>query len=722
MPFDFSIALKGNVLLFVLMAVSGVGLVIVYYKFTIPPLPPRLKFLLIVLRSLAIIIILSLFYEPTARITHYKQQPPVVALLVDNSQSMTVSEPSGTYAAMLESWVKNNPILNLGSDARVLYNTFASTPDTFTYTLPRQLKFNGESTDLSMVMIQLKKRLVTDNIQAAVLLTDGNYNVGRNPLYDAEELGIPLFTVGVGDTTQQKDVLVERVLTNAIAYVNTRVPVDILIKSSGYRDQTVEVTISKGTNVLDRSIVRLAEGTLTYPVRLSIVPESEGVHKHTVRVSHLEGELTEKNNAQSLFIKVLKDKVRVVIFAGAPHPDVSTVKQIFAEDERMTVRAFVQKAVNEFYEGGYSRSTIDSSDCIVLINFPTRHTSSAVLKDIVDAIERTKKPLLFIQGKSVDLSKVKDFEHVLPFSSATISGDEIAVFPSVSDQKKHHPLINLEGEVTAETWQQLPPIVKSQTVFRAKPEAEVLATVKIQNVILPEPLVAIRNINRQKSFAITGYNVWQWRLMAQGNPQTGKFLSLLLTNAVRWLTTLEEGKNVRIVPTKEMFTSVEPVQFTAQVYNDQFRPVDNAEVTVDIQRGKETVSLALTPVGSGLYEGSLERIGEGDFTFHGKASIDGLTLGEDKGRFTVGELNLEFLQTTMNKHLLEQMAFRTGGKFYPITYTSRLVDDIRSGVRLSPRELAQRIEIELWNWQYFIAALLLLFIVEWFLRKRSGML
>jgi hypothetical protein len=158
------------------------------------------------------------------------------------------------------------------------------------------------------------------------------------------------------------------------------------------------------------------------------------------------------------------------------------------------------------------------------------------------------------------------------------------------------------------------------------------------------------------------------------------------------------------------------------VYNEQLRPVDNAEVTVDIQRANEIISTTLPSVGNGLYEGSVEGLGEGDFVFSGKATLEGTKLGEDKGRFTVGQLNLEFLETKMNKQLLEQMAFRTGGKFYPITDAENLSNDIHKDVKFAAKSIVRKTEIEVWNWKYILGALVLLFSMEWFIRKRSGML
>ena len=53
----------------------------------------------------------------------------------------------------------------------------------------------------------MQQNSAASNLQAVVLITDGNSTTGMNPLYEAQELAVPVFTVGVGDTTDQKDLL-----------------------------------------------------------------------------------------------------------------------------------------------------------------------------------------------------------------------------------------------------------------------------------------------------------------------------------------------------------------------------------------------------------------------------------------------------------------------------------------------------------------------------------
>ncbi len=715
---ELSFSLQGNILLLSLLIIIGIGLALLFYRYTLPPLPPRRRIILSTLRALTLSLILMLFFEPILHLIQRDEQPPIVAVLVDNSQSMTLNEGSESVRRFL----KGEPFKSLSSPIDVRTYNFSSTLPKATLESPDSLKFNGETTNLSEVISQIRKRLVSENIQSVVLLSDGNFTVGKNPIYDAEALGIPVYAVGVGDTSEQKDLLVEKVVTNSIAYSETKVPVDVTIKSSGFGGENVEVSLLEGTNVVERKVVTLGNGTREYPVRLNFEPKEEGMSKFSVNVSELPGELTTKNNIQSFFVKVLKSKLRVLLLAGAPSPDVPAIRQALTEEQHFSVQARIQKNTSEFYEGQVTPSLFDSTDCFVLVGFPSLQTSSQLLQELRNSIEHTKKPILFINGKSTDYRKLEQLEPLLPFGWTNHSTMETLIFATVPERQKTNTLVRLEGTVSAETWQQMPPIYKMQTMFKLKPEAEMLAAARIQNIVLPEPLVATRNVNRMKSFAITGYGVWRWKLLADEHNEQSEFLPMLFVNAVRWLTTKDEGKNVRINPTKEMFTTSEPLEFTAQVYDEQLRPSDDAEVTVTLHKGNETKELSLTAIGNGLYEGASESIGEGDYTYDGTAVADGRTLGTDKGKFTVGQMNVEFLETKMNKQLLEQLAYRTNGKYYPLADAQRLADDMKTNEQFSSKEIVQTSEIELWNWYYLAGVIVLLLAVEWFMRKQSGMI
>ena len=721
-PAGISIALGGNLSVFILFLILFIASAIFFYRYTLPPLPYFRRMLFTSLRSLALSLLLFVFFEPVLRLINHEEQQPLIAVLVDNSQSMNIKDRSGNRKEVIERIVKRNEIGENIKDAGVEYFAFSSHLQPVKPKKSDSISFTGETTDLSAVLAEMKGELLRKNIQAAVLITDGNYTVGKNPVYAAQELAIPIYTVGVGDTDEQKDIGVRKIITNNLAYAETRVPVDVTVKSSGYDGENVEVTVSEGSALIDRKMIKLLDGTREYQVRLTVEPKEEGVKKYIVSVSKLPGELTDRNNSQSIFIKVLKNKLRIVIIAGAPSPDVTAVRNALVDDRHFDVSEFVQKNASEFYDHSLTRGILDTSDCLVFVGFPNSFSDQQAISFIRESIERQKKPVLFINNKLTDYTKLKKFESILPFYWSNVNEGEVLVLPSVVERERRHPLILLDGTFASEEWQQLPPIFKTQTVFQAKPEADVLVQVKLQNVVLAEPLVAIRDINRQKVVAITGYGVWRWQLLALGNSKTEKFLPQYINKAVRWLTTKENNKNVRVDPVKESFTTAEPVEFTGEVYDEQLKPVDAAELAVEIQHGSEKFQIILAPVGAGRYEGAVDAAGEGEYTFIAIAKTDGRILGEDKGRFSVGRMNVEFIETRMNKPLMEQIAYRTGGKYYNAQELTMLASDVAANVKFASKEIIHTSEIELWNWKYIAAAVILLLAVEWFLRKRSGML
>lgn len=443
-------------------------------------------------------------------------------------------------------------------------------------------------------------------------------------------------------------------------------------------------------------------------------------------VSKLAGEVTEKNNTKSFFVKILKSRLKVLLIAGAPSPDVAFIKRALVEDKNIQVKTLIQKNGAEFYEGTFNQGMFDpgvgGTDCLVLVDFPYSNSSTAVLQAIKSSIEQKTKPLFLVFGRLTDFEKLKALEPLLPFTVTSINNEELSVFVQIPEAQLNNPIIKTPSGSSLDLWNKLPPIYKTQSILRAKPESDVIGLTKIQTVVTNEPLIVSRNVNRQKSLAVLGHGIWRWQLLAQSASISEDVFQPFIANSIRWLTAREEEKQVRFTPTKEIFTSGEPVEFIAQVYDAKYSPVDNAEVKIKIMKESQTYGMTLTPIGAGRYEGSLDPLPEGDYAFTGTAAIGGQSIGEDKGKFSVGELEVEFQDTRMNKALLEQIAQRSGGKYFDPPDFSNLVEELRDNTKLTPKEVSHTSEFELWNLSLMLIAIVLAFGTEWFIRKRSGML
>ena len=85
-------------------------------------------------------------------------------------------------------------------------------------------------------------------------------------------------------------------------------------------------------------------------------------------------------------------------------------------------------------------------------------------------------------------------------------------------------------------------------------------------------------------------------------------------------------------------------------------------------------------------------------------------------------MNAEFIETKMNKSLLQQLAAHTGGRYYNSKDIETLANDIQSLPNFRERLITHTAEIDLWNSWWMLGLAILLFTLEWFIRKRSGML
>jgi hypothetical protein len=173
---------------------------------------------------------------------------------------------------------------------------------------------------------------------------------------------------------------------------------------------------------------------------------------------------------------------------------------------------------------------------------------------------------------------------------------------------------------------------------------------------------------------------------------------------------------------KHIYTTQNAIEFTAQVYNDNYQPLDDANIELRVQNGSETSSIVLNALGSGQYQGEFESLREGDYKFIATVMANGVTIGSDQGTFSVGGQNAEFLETRMNKPLLQQIAAQTGGQYYDNNNFGSLKHDITMMPNFKPRDVSKSAEIEIWNSRWMLALVIFIFALEWFLRKRNGML
>lgn len=649
----------------------------------------------------------------------------MISVLFDNSKSMKEHEnhifKHDNYVSAVTNSKLNNYdnkiISSFGFNVNNISNANSDNPFD-------SLLFNEEKTDIALAVRNRAKK--DENIQATVIFTDGNFNNGKNPIYEAEKSSTPIYTVGIGDTSLVQDIIVENIITNEIAYLNNPIPVNVNFSTKGYNNDSLELILKENGAEIAKQIIYTNDNRNDYSALFEYLPKQSGDRKLEAIINPLETEINKKNNKTSTFVKILENKKQISIFTGAPSPDVSFISKSLENVDGIKLNKYIQKAGANFYNSPNQKSFTET-DVFVLIGFPNVYTPSNVLNLIKTELKKGKS-LLLISAFNTDYPNLNILSEYLPFDIVSNNNREYQATAILNERELTHPSIRVKGDGSEEDlWNNLPPIFRTEIFTKPKASSKTLMSFKVNNVVLNEPLIISNKTSNNRVMAVLAYGLYRWKLMEKGrNEAKGNYSEInlydhFIQNSIKWLSVNEKNKQVNIKSNKKRYTSNENVQIIAQVYDEAYNTLDDAEVNVRLKSNDDDRDIVLNSIGNGRYIATLEGLSSGDYTFDGTVKYNGKVLGKDQGRFDIGEINLEYTEMGMNIDLLKEIANSTGGKFYYNNNTESLLEEIQAQNRFKSKSKTISSEIAIWNLPYLLILSIIAFSLEWYIRKKTGM-
>ena len=706
--------------LLVLSLLIAGGLTYWSYRTTIPALTAGRRWLLGSLRFLALALICFLLLEPVVRQLSETEQPPILAVLVDDSQSMrVVNGPSADTSAQAVRTRLQSVLEPLEDDLPGAARYFRFDRSLSESPLD-SLTFTGSRSDLGAALQSVTEELQGENLRGIALVSDGQYNSGRNPARVADRFSVPVHTVTVGDTTRSRDLQVRRVATNDIAYVDSEVPVQVTLGVEDLGGETSTVSLRDDEGVLDTEDVQLPSGTAERTVNLSFRPESPGLKQLTVRASSVEGEATTQNNVRTVSLRVLDSKRQVLLLGAAPSPNYTAVRRVLDRDANTSVTARVPQMDGSFY-GGPLPDTLSSFDVIVCAGFPSSVVPEDAVQRIAEVLDEGT-PGIFMLDRQTDVGAWRDsFSDVLPTTpgGGSLQFTEAAFAPI--EAQRTHPVFQIE-DADVSLFRRLPPLSVPTTAWTPTPDAQVLAEANRPTLSRRDPVLVTRRRAGQRTAAFLGTGTWRWATLPTDLEAADPLWPGLVSNLLRWVATQSDDRQVRVRPASSTFEGDQPVEFTGHVYDESMTLVSEAQVSVTITDSSSTeYPHSMEPLGNGRYALNVGRLPEGTYRYSAQAQLDQSPLGRDQGQFSVGALRLEYQQTRANPVLMRQIATRSGGTAYSADEASALPSDLAASSTFTPKVVTSSTEAELWRTSLFLAAILVLLAAEWTLRKRFGL-
>jgi hypothetical protein len=702
--------------------VVAAGLSYWTYRKTLPSLALGWRLGLGSLRFLSLALLLFLLLQPVLRQLNESTEPPVLAVLVDHSESLQVVTRDNDSASAATAREALRPVLSSATDDLTVgsASAFAFDQDLRAAGPLDSLAFDGARTNIGAALEQVPAELQDANLQGVLLISDGQYTTGQSPLRVADRYPVPIHTVTVGDTARQRDLQVRRVVTNDIGYTDSEVPVRALLQAEEIAEQPVRVTLRSGDSLVAETEVRLPGGTAEVPVDLSFRPQTPGLTQLSVEAAPVPNEATTRNNVRSTSLRVLDQKRQVLLLGAAPSPTFTAVRRVLAEDANTRLTARIPRRDGSFY-GGPLPDTLDRYDAFVVAGFPSDPVPAAATQRVADVLTEDGLPTLFFLDRQTDLTAWTDaFGSLLPARPSSESLDLTPGTARLGEAARSHPVF--ETDASLDLFAELPPLHVPGTAWSPAPDAEVLATARADAGPDEAPLLILRERAGQRTSLFLGTGTERWATLPPSLASADPLWPALVSNVLRWAAAQDQDQPVQVRPVASQFDGAEPVELTGQVYDESMAPVASAtvDVTVTDSTGSE-YSYVMDPAGDGRYDLDVGTLPEGPYDYRAVARRSGTVLGRDQGEFSVGALRVEYQASRADPVLMRQIAARAGGRAYDPATLSSLASDLAASSSFAAETVTNPTETELWRQWPFLALVLLLLATEWTLRKRLGL-
>lgn len=707
-----NLSLSFSWIIFILLIIAAFAYSFFVYRYTLPPVSNLKKFLLVILRFLALSILILIFFEPVATLVKKIKVEPMNIVFIDNSKSMQIKDGTQRIEKILSvleqlnnSDLKNNLLFySFGSGVKQIDGN----------NLQNKLGFNESSTNLNKIF---NPDLFKDkNIASITIISDGVITDGNTPTYLAEKLGFPVYSVAIGDSSRRKDVAIKNVLFNEFVYAETPTTISTTIINSGYDGQTITASLFEGNKLIEQHQLILDQSGIN-TINFNYLSKESGEKKLTVKISNLENETSLANNVYPFYLNIRSNKIKILIIAGSPSPDLTFIKNALEKEINFQVNTLTQVNGSQFIELNPNQK-IDSADVLFLLSFPTRETSQEIFNRIKDKVLNKNIPFFLMLNNSVDLSKLLQISNVLPVVIQNFRGDYLIAQPDLNSDEFNNPIVS--SNINLNEWNNLPPFLYTTGNITPKPESKILSYIKVESNRIKQPLLVSRNLASKRSICFIGKDFWKWKL--QTSPNNLSLYDNLMINSAKWLSVTDEQKQFSIKTLRKFYSAGDDIEFVAELYDEALNPINDAEIEVKLKSAENEAELNLTSLGNGLYEGKTKLLKPGDYLFSAEAKLNGKIYKKDSGRFNVGDIEIEMIEPRMNYELLNDLALRTDGKLFMPDDSKDLIAELKKRINKVSDEKIIESQFKLWSNEWMLAIVVLLFSLEWFLRKQSGML
>jgi uncharacterized membrane protein len=719
---------------------AGAWLLFMTYRGIFERSEQRLTWALMVLRGAGLLALVLALAKPTWTRESEQVDPGRVGLVLDDSVSMSLRDPSGKtrFVRASELAERFKKSVEESGRPRVAVDLFdiAGRP---LVDRQRSDEPRNERTDLGKALSDAVRQLRSKPLVGVVLVSDGVDNSGQQGLAGIEQLGVPIYTVGFDPdpSAGRYDLAIRSVTAPERVMVNNDVNVELLVVKTGQSAAEVELQVRRGRDSVATKKLSLPEGDSEQRVTVPIKPTEAGSFVFTAAVKGDADERLLANNSQHFPLRVDAEAIRVFYIEGFLRWEYTYLRRQLEADPDISAVTAVRRPNPETAGSDapgdlLTADRLENLDVVLLGDTERMYLTPSEYQALISWIDAGKS-LLVLGGYhsfGPDGFRNSPLADVLPviFDDGELPQLDEPFRLELTDAGRQHPIFSITGDRVqdAAVWATAPTLSGCSVVKGEKPGATVLAVNPTSDSALRAPNSALpvlitHRYGKGHVAVLTADTTWRWTRLTRVLGQSDTLYSRFWGQMIRWLAgkELNDDRPALAVSTdRPDYESGKKVTLCAV---RQPRPGDSggdAHVNIEIldESGKSIgVQMAASSAEPDVFTGSFYPTSGGRYEAHATLAVNGQQTANQTAEFLVHGSALELADTGTKKELLRDLALKTGGLYYDIDQADKLAEKIER----RERRITRVVRTEFWDSPLLFLGFLAAVTAEWVIRRRN---
>lgn len=674
-----------TIVLLLLSVLTAAGLSYLQYFYKNKSQSKLIKWLAF-LRFLAIFGILLLLINPIIARKTYETVKTPLAIVVDNSKSITELKADAISKEVFEKLASN-------SDLKDKYDLqlYRFDSDFQSIEESSELNFKGKQSHFDQVAKSLKS--INKNLTfPTILISDGNQTSGEDYVFsfDANNKVYPLV---VGDTTTYLDLKISQINVNKYAFHKNKFPVEVFLQYAGTKSVNANFSISQGNSVLTQQTVSFSPSKKAQVVNVLLPADKVGMQLYTAKITSTESEKNIYNNTKKFAVEIIDQRSEIALISSINHPDLGAIKRGIETNASRKVTILKPNGISDL--GKYN---------VLILYQPT-----AEFKSVFEANKNLRINTWIITGSNTDYGVVNQQQNQMVFRVSSQKEDYLASFNS-----------NFNLFATDNIgFENFPPLENAYGSIKVNDNVSVLLTSRIRTVDTEAPLLAFADAQGSRSAFLIGENVWKWRAQSYLDNKSFDKFDVFIDKIIQFLASNDSKKSL-IVNHERFYNSGDALEITAQYFNKNYELDEKARLTITVTNSqtKQVKRYDLLRA-SNAFKVNLDGLAAGNYTFTVKELNSNSSYSAG---FEILDFDIEKQFVNPDLVRLRQLASQTKGTVFVPNQIDNLIKVLleNNDYKSVQKEVVTKTPIIDWVWLLILIALALA--TEWFVRKYNGLL